>query len=221
MSTTLIPPPPRPADPEPRLDGPPAADRPPRLVRGVLRVVMGLAWLADALDLLDLHLQTMLSLGVLAIGLALLVTARRAGHGGLIALGLITTFLLIASTAAQTSLGAGDVGEQTVRPLTMAELERSYSLAAGELVLDLRELGLPRGDTPVDIDVGMGQIVVRLPEGVAAQVRASVGMGEVSILGEARGGLGVDAQQHIPGAERGGRLVLDLTTGMGTIEVTR
>jgi hypothetical protein len=207
-----------PAEPPPATS--PPHDRPPRIALGLLLVLLGLGWLAHAAGLLQLRWQTALALAVLTTGVVLLATARRAGHGGLITLGIVLSLLLLATHVPRIVVG-GEVGDRDLRPTTIAELGTDYELGAGQLTLDLRDLTLPAGRTPVAVDVGMGEIVLRLPEGATAEIGADVGMGEVDLLGQSRSGVGVSVDQRIPGSEGAGTLVLDLSVGMGTIEVTR
>ena len=74
----------------------------------------------------------------------------------------------------EVPLGGG-VGDRTERPVTPAELD-TYELGAGDFVLDLRQLQVPPGTTAVRARVGVGELVVELPDGVSAQVVASTGV---------------------------------------------
>jgi predicted membrane protein len=61
-----------------------------------------------------------------------------------------------------------------------------------------------------------------MPSDVAFRVRATAGTGDVRILGDHRSGFGVDQRYVTPGYETSSRrLDLDLSTGMGQVEVTR
>ena len=59
--------------------------------------------------------------------------------------------------AADISLDGG-VGERHYRPASMADLHDRYELGMGELDIDLRDLELPPGDTPLEIDLGIGDV---------------------------------------------------------------
>ena len=200
---------------------PPSHDRTPLVTLGAILMLLGLGWLADALGAVDFRWQTVLAVGLLAVGVALLATASRAGHAGLVVLGIVLSLLLISTTAAREITVVEGIGARDLRPQTMGDVQEAYELGAGQFVLDLRALDLPVAETPIAVEVGTGEIIVRLPERAAAEIHASSGIGDVEILGLSRGGMGVDVRQSIPGSEGGGRLLLDLSVGMGRIEVSR
>jgi predicted membrane protein len=114
---------------------------------------------------------------------------------------------------------AGGVGDRTERPTTTADLT-GYELGVGNLLLDLRQLQVPPGTTTVEARVGVGELVVELPDGVSVEVMASAGLGEVQVLGQQEGGFGsrVDAV-GLGGGDR--RLELDVRVGLGQVRVER
>jgi len=136
--------------------------------------------------------------------------------------GVALTVVLSVAVAADWDLGAplaGGVGDRTVRPATPAELA-TYELGAGDLLVDLRQLQVPPGTTAVEARVGVGELVVEVPDGVSFQVVASSGLGEVQVLGEQEGGVAnrVDATVEAGGDRR---LELDLRVGIGQVRVER
>ena len=66
--------------------------------------------------------------------------------------------------------------------------------------------------------VGVGELVVELPDGVSVEVVASSGLGEVQVLGQQEGGFGsrIDAVSEYGGDRR---LVLDVRVGLGQVRV--
>ena len=58
----------------------------------------------------------------------------------------------------------GGVGEREYRPASSADLRDRYELGIGELVIDLRDTDLPAGDVPLEVDLGMGQARVLVPD---------------------------------------------------------
>jgi hypothetical protein len=136
--------------------------------------------------------------------------------------GVALTAVLAVAVAADWELEVplgGGVGDRTERPATPAELD-TYELGAGDFVLDLRQLQVPPGTTPVRARVGLGELVVELPDGVSARVVARSGVGEVQVLGEEEGGFAsrVDATVEAGGDRR---LELDLRIGIGQVRVER
>lgn len=73
----------------------------------------------------------------------------------------------------------------------------------------------------ISASVGLGELTVHVPPDVALDVAATTGGGDVRILGREWNGLGVAVDESVPGAESAGRLVLELSVGLGAIEVTR
>jgi hypothetical protein len=190
-----------------------------RLVLGGLLVVLGLVWLAENLGVVDLRWQTVLSVAVLLVGLALLATAHSGRGDGLVPLGIVLSVLLAVTSAVPSVPLRAGVGDREHRPASVSELRSSYELGTGNLVLDLRQLTLPTGSTSVRAELGFGELVVRVPEDVAVQVDATTGAGDLDVLGVQRDGLSPTLRHTAGTGDR--RLVLDLTVGFGSIEVTR
>jgi predicted membrane protein len=72
----------------------------------------------------------------------------------------------------------------------------------------------------VQARVGVGELAVRLPEGVPVEVDAGSGIGQVQALDREESGVGSRLE-----ADSGGfgdrRLVLDLRVGLGEVRVER
>lgn len=208
----------------PRVNPPPERRRGPalgRLVVGGLLVLLGLVWLAEAAGLADVRWRTVLSAAVLGIGVVLLASARHHRADGLVGLGIILSIVLVVTSAGSGTLVLGGTGERTYRPATVAELEDTYELGAGPLTLDLTDLAVPAGETAVEASLGAGDLVVRLPEGVATDVEASGGIGVVTVLGRTSSGFGNSIARSVAGTGDAGRLTVTLSVGVGRIEVTQ
>ena len=191
-------------------------------VLGALLAVAGLFGLLAVLDVYDIDVAVALAVGVLVVGVAIAfgaMTQRRVG--GLVFLGLILLGAFGAAAATPVSVSSG-VGEKIERPESAAELDPSYELGIGELNLDLGAVSLSPGTTSVDASVGVGNLVITVPRGVALEIDAHAGVGEVDVLG--RRDDGVDAQKTISVAgSTPNAAVLDVEAdiGMGNIEVRR
>jgi hypothetical protein len=184
---------------------------------GLLLILLGLAWLLHTLDVVEVPFDVLFPIALVVVGTVLLAGARRGRHGGLIALGVVLT-ILSAATAA-TDLGAG-VGERAVR-VTGVEPSRDYELGIGELTIDLTSLE-PTGSVEMDASVGIGELHVELPVGVAVSVSAESGIGQVAVLGNEDGGFGSQVEFADDGyGSASARLQLDLSVGLGEVSVTR
>lgn len=131
------------------------------------------------------------------------------------------TLALAAGTVAAAGIDLdGGIGQREYRPSSSVDLRDHYEVGIGELVVDLRETDLPAGDVPLDLDVGIGEARVIVPDDVCVATDASVGMGNVDLFGVDRGGVDIDFED-IPVAEpTATRLVLHADVGMGEVRVS-
>ncbi|WP_162602347.1 PspC domain-containing protein [Nocardioides daejeonensis] len=157
-----------------------------------------------------------LALGIIAA--ALLVGAFLGRAGGLIPLGLVATVVLVGSTAATQY--DGSVIHAT--PGSSAEVESSYDMAAGEIVLDLTEVRDLEGldGRTIRLDGGAGRIEVRVPEQIDVIVDASIDAGgEVRAFDRTRSGWDVSLKTEHDGGVDVPTLRLDADLVFGEIEV--
>jgi hypothetical protein len=188
---------------------------------GALLVLVGIGWLLDAAGV-EVPWRAVLPAALVAVGLACVAGAFRGRQLALMVVGVALMVVLSVAVAADWDLDvplAGGVGDRTERPATPADLTR-YELGVGNLLLDLRQLQVPPGTTTVEARVGIGELVVELPDGVSVEVMARAGLGEVQVLGQQEGGFGsrVDAVGLGAGDRR---LELDVRVGLGQVRVER
>jgi hypothetical protein len=201
----------------------PARPRPPlgRLAFGGLLVAAGVVWLLGALDLVDIPVQSVLPIALIAIGVALVAGARSGRHGGLLVLGMVLTVVLAMLASFDVRLQGG-VGQKNVHPISGETLEKNYRLAVGQLTIDLTDADLPEKATDIHARVGIGQLTVRVPRGVAVIARGEAGAGQLVLLGREESGVNRELTVSSRPASGGRpRLRLFLTIGLGQIEVTR
>lgn len=155
---------------------------------------------------------------VIAAGAMLVAGAFVGGIRWLILPALSLALAVGLVSAADLDLDGG-VGERDYRPGSAAQLRDRYELGIGELVVDLRDANLPRGDTPLELDLGMGEANVIVPGDVCVATTAEIGMGEVDVFDRHNEGVDLDWEDQ-PGAEGGARrLVVDAQIGMGAFYV--
>jgi Cell wall-active antibiotics response 4TMS YvqF len=188
---------------------------------GALLVLVGIGWLLDAGGV-EVPWRAILPAALIAVGLACVAGAFQGRQHAMMVVGLALTVVLALAVATDWDLDlplAGGVGDRTERPATPAEL-KDYQLGAGDFLLDLQQLQVPTGTTTVQVRVGVGQLVVEVPDGVTVRVVASSGIGELQVLGEQDSGF---ANRLDTTVEAGGdrRLELDLRVGIGQVRVER
>jgi cell wall-active antibiotic response 4TMS protein YvqF len=187
---------------------------------GALLVLVGVGWLLDAGGV-EVPWRAILPAALIAVGLACAAGAFRGRQHALMVVGAALMLVLSVAVAVDWDLDlplAGGVGDRTERPSTPAELRR-YELGVGNFQLDLRGLQVPAGTTAVEARVGIGELDVQLPAGVAVDVVASSGLGQVVVLGQEEGGLASRIETSTGDGDR--RLRLDIRSGLGQVRVER
>src|SRR4051794_28831529 len=155
---------------------------------------------------------------VIALGGALVVSSFLGGRRWLVLPALIIAIPLGFVAAAGLDVNGG-VGDRDYRPTTVAELEKGYELGIGQMRLDLTQVDLPPGRTPLKLDMGIGSVRMLVPDDVCVASAVRVGVGYARVLDRDSAGLDVDWRQ-IP-VESGAvkRLVIDGDVGIGELQV--
>lgn len=197
---------------------PPARSRPlAPVVWGAALIAVGTGWLLELLGV-PVPWEALLPVAVIAVGVSLLVLSRTGSHGGLIVLGAVLTVLASVAAVGDGPFGVG-MGERYHAPTSIADLETGYSLGAGTLTLDLRQVPLSADTTTeVDVRVLMGEVLVQVPEDVEVIVEARAGMGDVTVFGQTQSG--IDPRLNVTQGDSPQVLRLHLSVLMGSIEVT-
>jgi hypothetical protein len=179
----------------------------------------GVLWLL-ALAGVDIPWGIVLPAALIGVGVLLLVGGRMVSRSGLIGLGIALSVLALALSVTPTAVPV-DAGDRTYAVTDVGELESNYQLGAGSLVIDLRDLELPVGTTELTAGVGMGELIVLVPDGTVVEGEGRVAMGEVVAFDTSRGGIAptLTFTEAPDGSDR--VLVLDLRVGLGSIEVDR
>jgi hypothetical protein len=185
---------------------------------GTLLAGAGVRGILDSSGTYDAALAAGLVLvgGTLGLGAVL---GRRVGR--LLPFGILLVVIGAVAAVSPVSPAAG-IGEKDERPASTAQLERSYEHGIGDLTVDLRDVPLPQGTTKVDVELGIGNLVVRVPEEAALEIEAHAVGGQVTVLGETHDGSGVEQQAVVPGSIPGAP-VLELAAdiGFGHLNVRR
>jgi phage shock protein PspC (stress-responsive transcriptional regulator) len=191
------------------------------VVIGILVAGAGVLGALQATDTVDVNWTLALAGGVVLVGVGIAAGAFFGGVRALAALGALLAAILVAVATVDVPLH-GPIGDRTVHPTSVRDLHDRYRQAIGSLELDLRNIELPAGKTNVTASVGIGQLTVRVPEGVRVEVDADVTAGETRLFGSEDDGWNVDhTAVGIATSADAPTLVVHTDVGFGQVEVTR
>ncbi|GAA1882816.1 PspC domain-containing protein [Streptantibioticus ferralitis] len=178
-------------------------------------------------------LGTIMEIGLVSalgvFGLCLVIGAFRGHPGrGTIFWATLSCVLLVGAASLPKSVGT-DWHRENWRPATAAQVRPSYQLGAGQGTLDLTGLNLKGGTTATSLDIGAGQLRVRVPEDATVDVHANVGLGDIRFPDEP-GPHNVDVHPGmnrsvtlgpLAGRTSSGKITLNLKVGVGEAVVLR
>ncbi len=188
----------------------------------------GVAWALHSFGAITLSLTTAAAAALLIVGLGCIASLWLGRARGLVPLGVgLGAALLLSSATEPWRSGAEEdepkkalgstsqsSGEQTYRVRTLAELERSYSLAVGELTVDLRELDLEGTTQRVHAGIGIGELTVIVPSGVSVRVKGEVAIGTAAAFAVKSEGFGREVRK-VEAGSGAGELIVDFDVGIG------
>jgi hypothetical protein len=194
-----------------------------RVVTGALVLLFGIGWLLQALGVVALPWEVLFPFALILTGAAVVWNARTGKRsGGLIALGFTLTLVLLVGSVAHIPLRGG-VGDRTYRPASFEVLRPEYRLAVGQLTVGLRALESQpaTASRTVHARVGIGRLEVHVGGAMLIQVRAHAELGRVTVFDRSDTGFDVDVASLAKVPAGAPVLSLDLSVGVGEIEVTR
>lgn len=156
---------------------------------------------------------------VIAIGALLAVAAFRGGARWLIAPALALAIPLGAISAADISF-AGSIGEREYQPTATGEIQDRYELGIGRMAIDLRGIDWDREREPVPLeaDLGVGELVVVVPEEVCVTPDLHVGAGEIETGSRMLDGANLD-EEDASTPVAGPSIALDAEVDVGSLRV--
>lgn len=191
-----------------------------QLALGAFLILVGALWAADRAGWVDTTATAVLAAATLVVGLTLMARARYRGDPVLVLVGTVLATVTALTAAAPIDGFQGGLGDRTIRPLGLADLEPSYELGAGSLVVDLRRLDWQDRHPTLRANVGFGDLVILLPSGAAVDVRAQAAVGEVIAVDRADDGLFLEEHYRSEGFDRSGRrITIEANVFMGSVAV--
>ncbi len=200
----------------------PAAPR-PRSVLGPVTVSVAALTVGVLLAIRELGVDgitgaRVIAASLLVVGVGLVVGTWLGRARWLIAVGLVLGLLLL-PVAALDELPEG-AGERLWVPAGFVD-EQEFGLGAGEAILDLGSLR-PGAVESIQAELGVGSLVVLVPDDLRVRLTTGVVLGEITHTG-----LDSDLRDEDVGGSRelgpdtGPLLEVDLSVGIGEIEVRR
>jgi predicted membrane protein len=186
-----------------------------RLALGAVLFGAGVLWLLAVFDVVDLSYATWIGIVLVGIGFAIAVTPGR--HGLLVLLGILVALAGIPAIVVDDELFEGGVGEVMETPVAVSELG-PFRQGIGKLTVDLTSPDLELDDVTVEASIGIGELVVLVPDDTDVSLDAHVGIGNAEAFGETESGVDVDLV-NISGTSGGQELALELDAGIGNIRV--
>jgi phage shock protein PspC (stress-responsive transcriptional regulator) len=180
-------------------------------------VLGGVFWVTGALRVRFPVLPIVAVLAALGVlGYTLLRSRRVAAVVAAMALLLVPTAL-----AAGVTRVDGQAGDRSITPMVPSDLDQEYRHAIGVLSLDLSNLQLPPGLTPLKVSMGAGQVKITVPWDAEVEARASVGAGSFDLFGNRQTGVNLDGRSRSTGESGAPVLVIAGRAGAGEIIVRR
>jgi phage shock protein PspC (stress-responsive transcriptional regulator) len=162
--------------------------------------------------------ETVVAIAVIAAGVAILVGAFVRPVRWLVLPAVTLALSAGVVSAAGIDLDGG-VGDRDYRPASVLDLRDKYELGIGELIVDLRQTDLPPGDVPLEVDLGIGEARVIVPEDVCVATEAQVGVGEVRTFGRHNEGVDVDLDDLPDATPTTTRLLVNADVGVGSLRI--
>jgi len=192
-----------------------------RIVLSLVAVVVAVGIIIGEVGWLDVEAAHVLGAALVVVGIGVVAGSLMGRMRGLVAIGATMAVGLAATMFAGPLLEDG-VGERSYVITTLEELREEYVHGIGELVVDLRQLEVPDGESAqIHLELGIGHAVVWLPEQVDVLVAGDVGIGELELFGEATNGMGNEDEVAIDATSTSATIVIDLEVGIGHGEVRR
>ena len=188
-----------------------------RIGLGIVLVAAGILWLLSATDVVDLSYGV--SIGVLLVLIGLLIALTPGRHRLLVVVGILVVLAGIPALFVDSDVWTQGIGDEVATPALSADLD-PFEQGIGRLVVDLTTPDLPLDERTIKASVGIGELVVRLPDDTDVTVDAHAGIGSIEALGRTESGIDVDLT-GISSTSGSQEVELRLDVGIGSVRVER
>jgi phage shock protein PspC (stress-responsive transcriptional regulator) len=168
----------------------------------------------------DASASVVLAAALVVVGAGLVLASVVGRAPWLFVVGIVLTCALLTAAAVEPLIDDG-VGEETVAPATLVQLQSRYEHGIGDFTVDLRNVPLDGKTRRVEVELGIGSLMVLLPRVQSVVVDAHVDAGKISFPdGRTADGWDESLRYANDAAGKGG-LVIDLEMGFGDVQVRR
>jgi phage shock protein PspC (stress-responsive transcriptional regulator) len=190
-------------------------------VLGLLIVTAGILGLLAVLDVPLFDPRIALGGAVLLVGVAVAVSAfLHSPFAGLAGLGILLLLAFVLSIAIRVPLHGG-IGTRVYEPASITRFDETYKRGIGDLRVDLRDTSFSSGVHHVKAQLGIGELIVQVPDDVNLVVHGKAQGGQVTIFGDVQSGWDVDTTVRDDSAGSDHTLVVDAEVGFGDVRVER
>jgi phage shock protein PspC (stress-responsive transcriptional regulator) len=192
-----------------------------RLTIGVALLGMGVLAILDNLDglAIDAHPRHYVALAVAIVGVGLLVGSVMGRARWLILVGAILIPALLFSPVFEYDWDRSEFSHLQT-PATFDQLQGSYDVEVGSLIIDLRNLPWDGEEIVINASVDAGNLELFIPDDVGIIGEAVVDVGRVSAPGRVNAGVG-DPRLEFEDRGENGTVLLNAEVNIGNIEIWR
>lgn len=188
-----------------------------RVALGAVLLGAGVLSLLGVMNVIDLSYPTWVGLVLIGIGIAIAFVPGR--HPVLVVLGILVALAGIPALVVDENFFEGGVGDAVERPESAGQLE-PFRQAIGKLTVDLTAPDLDLDGARLEASLGIGDLVVVVPDDTDVDLDAHVAAGNAEAFGQAESGFDVDLIV-LSGTSGSQELELELEVGIGNARVER
>jgi hypothetical protein len=168
----------------------------------------------------DASASVVLAAALVVVGAGLVLASVVGRAPWLFVVGIVLTCALLTAAAVEPLVEDG-IGAEVFAPATLVGLESRYEHGIGDLTVDLRNVPLDGKSRRVEVELGIGSLIVLVPRAQSLVVDTHVDAGKIT-LPDGRTANGWDESLRYARGDAGqGALVIDVEMGFGDVQVSR
>jgi len=144
------------------------------------------------------------------------------GLGAIIAIVVFAILVPLGLLTIGTVASNVDAESRTVAPTSIEAIDgETFEHGVGDVTYDLGALDFTDRTVDMRIQVGLGSLLVEVPDEVTVVLGAEIGAGELDAFGSTRDGVGITEDRTFDGEPDGGTLEIDINMGLGEVTLDR